>query len=407
MGPKRPAGAASSSDKKKKDKNEAEPVVNKVLSFHELRWRVISFEALPEKTIKGVLTFLLLKENVAVNNAMMNKKLRKVFLKAHIGLTIPAVSQYRFTNRVNFKVLRWVLKLKTKPTACLLSIVKEEELRENGYYDHRENVAGWLIARKFFDLASIYISTNPNVKDSAFGLTSVLGMAASAGLLDIVNVLLHRGADINRANEIDRSFPLLAAATNGHLEVTRALINAGANVNRTDKFGWSPLTWACNNNHEAVVRLLLDSEAGPNLANTHGSTPAMCAAYTGNLQILTMLKEAGADLDQSNRNGESPMLVTARAGLHRSVRALVKHGANPEKSDFSGNSPLMWAALKATPSNLDLFRETIAALLEVGADPKRMNHRGQSAMDVCEEPSVMKQLEEANKAAKKASRSRK
>ena len=87
-----------------------------------------------------------------------------------------------------------------------------------------------------------------------------LEMAAMAGQLDMVRFLLSVGADANGARL--RGSSLTAASRNGRYEVVRVLIEHGAEVN-VKPGGLTPLIWAVMNAHVKVVRVLMQAGADP------------------------------------------------------------------------------------------------------------------------------------------------
>lgn len=78
--------------------------------------------------------------------------------------------------------------------------------------------------------------------------------AARFGNIDIVNLLLDNGADVNTED----GYPLRWAAMNGHTEIVRILIKYGADVNVEKGIS---LRWAATRGHAKIVRLLLNAGA--------------------------------------------------------------------------------------------------------------------------------------------------
>jgi len=85
-----------------------------------------------------------------------------------------------------------------------------------------------------------------NAKESTFGMTA-LHVAASKGHIEIVELLLANGSDIEAKEETGRT-PLHAAAFRGHAVVVEALLAKGANVNALTHDGKTPLDWALLSN---------------------------------------------------------------------------------------------------------------------------------------------------------------
>lgn len=72
--------------------------------------------------------------------------------------------------------------------------------------------------------------------------TNPLGLACDRGKLDMVQLLLRHGADVN-SRDPEATLPLFKAIFRGHLCVVRELLAAGANPNGRDEVGHNPLHW--------------------------------------------------------------------------------------------------------------------------------------------------------------------
>ena len=68
----------------------------------------------------------------------------------------------------------------------------------------------------------------------------------------------------------------MLACQGGHLEVVRLLLERGAAVDAKDgDMGETPLMKACYNGHVEAARLLLEKSADVNVADMHGQTSLM------------------------------------------------------------------------------------------------------------------------------------
>ena len=101
--------------------------------------------------------------------------------------------------------------------------------------------------------------------------------AAHGSSLDIVELLLARGAQPNMKNETGAT-ALIIAARNNHAAITQALLRRGATVNATDRQGRTALMHAAEMGHAVTVRTLLSNGADPRLANNKGWTALKYAA---------------------------------------------------------------------------------------------------------------------------------
>ncbi len=87
------------------------------------------------------------------------------------------------------------------------------------------------------------------------GQTALIG-AASLGDAELVNFLLDRGADPNITNKESGFTALIAATWSDYPEIVETLLRKGAQVNAKDKFGKTPLKWAREKGHTQIIQLL-------------------------------------------------------------------------------------------------------------------------------------------------------
>jgi len=113
-----------------------------------------------------------------------------------------------------------------------------------------------------------------------------------------------------RAPTVDRETPLLRAASEGHLEVVQLLIDNGADVNARTTGGGTPLHYATS--HLEVVRRLLDNGADVNVKGHKGATALHFAAAKGNVAVARLLIERGADVNARDLSGQTPFQLAAR-----------------------------------------------------------------------------------------------
>ena len=82
-------------------------------------------------------------------------------------------------------------------------------------------------------------------------------LATRRGLLDIVNLLLAKGADVNSRDEDGRTALMWAAdSESDSSETVKSLLIKGANPNAGDKDGATALSWAKKRGETPLVILL-------------------------------------------------------------------------------------------------------------------------------------------------------
>jgi ankyrin repeat protein len=129
--------------------------------------------------------------------------------------------------------------------------------------------------------ALLEAGTDVNAK-SEYGATA-LSYAADKGHLDVVKLLLARGAEVDPEDSFYHSTPITWAGYNGHVEVVKALLEAGADAG-------SAVMMAINRGKGEVVRAVATSGKVP-LESLSG---ALAMAQTaGKPEIVKLLEEAG------------------------------------------------------------------------------------------------------------------
>ena len=112
--------------------------------------------------------------------------------------------------------------------------------------------------------SSFFVTEGKAEVDKANNNGSTPLFASAKGNVEIVNVLLTGGADVNQ-NLSDGQSPLFAACEEGHVENVVLLIGAGANINSRvvdpspidpSCSGMTPLMIAKDKGHQAIVALL-------------------------------------------------------------------------------------------------------------------------------------------------------
>ena len=146
---------------------------------------------------------------------------------------------------------------------------------------------------------------NVNLARKTYGLTALM-LAASNQQLDIIQLLLSRGADVNAVNE-DGSTALMIAALKGYLEIVKTLLDAGAEAGIVDKHGDTALKIAIKQGHTEVVQAILQNrinlDFGLDFVEPEGETPLILAGDLGHLAIVQALLAAGANVNIQTEDG--------------------------------------------------------------------------------------------------------
>ena len=136
----------------------------------------------------------------------------------------------------------------------------------------------------------------------------------------------------------------------------------------------SLITATMANDAERVRTSLLQKKENPNIADADGRTALMHAAMNGNVEIVRLLLDNGAKATATDSAGSTALHWAAERGQADAVRELLAARVPVDTENKQGATPLMKATVAGSAPCVDL-------LLAAGADPKRQDYTGRSALD--------------------------
>ncbi|KAJ0106923.1 hypothetical protein J7T55_011018 [Diaporthe amygdali] len=252
--------------------------------------------------------------------------------------------------------------------------------------------------------------------------------AAKNGDVRSLRKLLRPGsaADVNELDDEDRS--ALHYASNSL--IAEKLINAGSEIDVEDAEGYTPLHRAVAERRIDVVWLLLVHDAKTDIRDDDGKTPMghakgcpaaewmlrhgpsnslLRAVEANRADVVEALINAGADKEVRDENDFVALIVATLRGSWDAARVLIEQGVDLDVYGDMGNGVLHMAAHRApaefmgylldkglpinyqnhwggTPlleaAERDNRDETIALLLERGADPEPRNNAGYTPLQL-------------------------
>jgi ankyrin repeat protein len=220
-------------------------------------------------------------------------------------------------------------------------------------------------ARGQLDVVQLLINKGADVNARDADGISPLNEAAWTGSIDTAAILLLHGAHINEIESKTGLTPINEASYQGHSKLVQYLLQFKPDLGIADKKGYGPLDNAIRMGKEDCAVLLLDAE--PGLETPQFLAAAMDAAVRKDESVVVdRLLERGATADAALPSGATPLDAAAFGGASKAVDVLLRHYANPNVSGPNGNSPLEDASLKG-------FEPIVATLLEHGANVNRIN----------------------------------
>ncbi len=238
--------------------------------------------------------------------------------------------------------------------------------------------------------------------------------AASNGDVELIKILLVNGADINITNRVGKTplceavckgrtkavkalieanamingdyvTPLHIAAENNRIEICNILIMSGTNVNAIDKQqGTSPMHYAARENNVDIIDILYKSNANINLVDKFNMTPLHFAVINRYTKAVKRLIRYGADLNITDIDGDTPLLsailedgfiddegdwhdIKAHLGI---IKILISNGAN-----FKDTRALHRAVKIGN-------KEIVRILLKEGIELDLLDELGKTVLDI-------------------------
>ena len=238
-----------------------------------------------------------------------------------------------------------------------------QDIAENLAIEHPEDVNSQSIddgssplhlasRRRHIDIVRMLIDRGADVSaQNKFGSTA-LHLASRDGDIELARILIDRGADMSAQDKF-RSTALHLACRDGHLDLGRMLIDCRADMSAQDKHGSTALHLASKNGHVDIVRMLIARGADVSARNRYGWTTLHSASENGNVDIGRMLIERGADVSAEDEYRSTALHLASKNGHIALARMLIEHGA-----DVSAQNEYEWTALHLASENghVDLAR---------------------------------------------------
>jgi ankyrin repeat protein len=203
-----------------------------------------------------------------------------------------------------------------------------------------------------------------------------LHTASARGYVDIAELLLARGADVNQMNPETMETPLHVAVSQRQWRTARLLAERGADLGSRGRSGLTPLHMALS--HPRLVRLLLAAGASVNVCDDEGRTPLHHAVEQGDTDSLALLLAHGAKVKVTDKFGWTPLHTACIRRNEAAADILLANGAEMDAfvaaaferkdvlADLLGSDPslanarlagwplLHWAAMSGNTEIVDL-----------------------------------------------------
>lgn len=188
--------------------------------------------------------------------------------------------------------------------------------------------------------------------------------------VEVVNMLLDRGIDVNVTNA-DGWSALEAACTEGCINMVRLLIKRGAEVNRAPiAIVRNPLVQTATNGRSDILTVLLANGARTDIefgGRSVGSIAMHTAAAQGQTAAVQLLLDNGVDISERAHHSHTVLCEAASSGHVETVEILVANGVDLERRCQCDHTALISAAER---SQLDVMRYLVSRGADVRAKDK-------------------------------------
>ncbi|KAH7383007.1 ankyrin repeat-containing domain protein [Cadophora sp. MPI-SDFR-AT-0126] len=198
-------------------------------------------------------------------------------------------------------------------------------------------------------------------------------LASKAGAIDVVELIVKRGTDLDVEN-LEGENALFLAARHGHIEIVDVLLksNAKPDADRKGHDG-TPLHWAIDEGYVDIARLLLDYNAELETMNIVFQTPLLVATFEGQWDLAKLLVFKGANVNVKDNEIEvTPLHMASLHGRSDLVEILLDKGAEVNARTTDGQTALLDARerrlIKAcADGDLPLCRQLISMGVDCNA----------------------------------------
>ena len=268
------------------------------------------------------------KYNYLLGEQLVPAELDSKFIKIKKELKILKQGNLRFFNREQAKhPLPYAIKIGDEDLALSsLNTIQDVNQSLNGKTPlqlaikyNMVNVALKIINHPDCDINAVDVNENT-------ALHAAISLKESKAAINIIHLLLKKGADPNQFNNLGDS-PFFVAALSGNKELVAPFINSSLKLNqKTSTTTLVHLLVESIDNKEMLTYILKWDRSAINSLNAEGKTPLHLAIQLGNASLAALLIEYGADVNLPT-GGETPFYLAAQSGSLEMLYLLTSRGA--------------------------------------------------------------------------------
>jgi len=247
----------------------------------------------------------------------------------------------------------------------LINIYFENELNidlDNSYNPKNRNALMEASYNGHIEIVKLLLERGANVNTkNKYGETALI-LSAGSYNKEVVACLLQNGADVN-ATDIWRENALLNSVANGHAENVKLLLIAGANVNAENMIGCTALSIAIHG-HQLVIKIPLDEDDDIEpetdmkikykLAQMHHpqvSSLILASSIDGRTTSCELVRNIWI---HAINDKNLTIYLAPSSNYYKIAKRLIDNGANVCVRNSFGDSPFKQAARSSNPEMIRL-----------------------------------------------------
>ena len=207
------------------------------------------------------------------------------------------------------------------------------------------NAVDWLINNG--------VDTNAKIA-RAGGDETLLQLAIYYNALEVANLLIDKGEDVNAKDESGKTL-LHWAVVYDDSDFVELLVGKGVDVNAKETSGYTPLHLTADQNAADIARLLIRAGADIKAETIIGTTPLSEAMKYKAVDAANLLIIKGADVNAKDEWGRMPLHEAAKTNSAEAIDLLISKGADVNAKDNWGATPLHWAVINNAEDAAELL----------------------------------------------------
>lgn len=191
--------------------------------------------------------------------------------------------------------------------------------------------------------------------------------------LDLVQLLIEKGADVNGKSKLGFTALQAAAFRPGSEKILEFLLDKGALVDITNG-GYTALGTAAKSGHISNVRCLKEYGKSDLEVGEYGGSQLMQCAYDGHLNAAVILLDHGADIDLRDSGQRTSLFWAIDQGHTEVAKLLIERKCEAEAKIVTVDLTLLMHAVSKNN------KEVVKALVLRGIDLEVRNRHGNTAL---------------------------